>query len=119
MLTACERVIRGPCAEMGADLRESNSEQDHVHLLVRYPPRLPVSTLVNRLKAVSAHYPRKEFTSRVSRHLMHGHLWSPSYLAASCGGAPLDIITQYIDQQKRPGQTDTIPPGPQRTGSFT
>jgi putative transposase len=103
MLTACERVMRGLCAEMGAELREFNGETDHVHLLVHYPPRLPVSTLVNRLKGVSAHYLRKEFTGRVNRHLMHGHLWSPSYFAASCGGAPLEIIKQYIEQQKRPG----------------
>jgi putative transposase len=119
MLTACEQMMQELRAEMGADLRESSGEPDHVHRLVRYPPRPPVSTLVNRLKAVPAHYLRKEFTGRVSPHLMHGHLWSPSYLAASCGGAPTEIITQYIDQQKRPGQTDTIPPGPQRTGSFT
>jgi putative transposase len=33
---------------------------------------------------------------------MHGHLWSPSYFAASAGGAPLAIIKQYIEQQKRP-----------------
>ena len=76
MLTACEQVMRGLCTEMGAELREFNGETDHVHLLVHYPPRLPVSTLVNRLKGVSAHYLRKEFTGRVSRHLMHGHLWS-------------------------------------------
>jgi len=34
---------------------------------------------------------------------MHRHLWSPSYFAASCGGAPLPIIKEYIEQQKRPG----------------
>jgi putative transposase len=99
MLTACERVMR----EMGADLREFNGEPDHVHLLVRYPPGLPVSTLVNHLEAVSAHYLRKEFTDRVSRHFIDGHLWPPSYFAASCGGAPLDIIKQYIERQKRAG----------------
>ena len=103
---------------MGADLRQFNSEQDHVHLLVRYPPRLPVSTLVNRLNSVSARYLRKEFTGRVSRHLMHGHLRSPPYLAASCGGAPLEIIKQYIEQQKRPGPTDANPPGPERPRFF-
>jgi putative transposase len=103
MLTACEQVMRDLCTQMGAELREFNGETDHVHLLVRYPPRLPVSTLVNRLKGVSAHHLRKEFTGRVSRHLMHGHLWSPSYFAGSCGGAPLEIIREYIEQQKRPG----------------
>jgi len=64
----------GLCAEMGAELREFNGDNDHVHLLVRYPPKLPVSTLVNRLKGVSAHYLRKKFTGRVSQHLIHGHL---------------------------------------------
>jgi putative transposase len=34
---------------------------------------------------------------------MHGHLWSPSYFAASCGGVLPEIIGQYIEQQKRPG----------------
>lgn len=29
-------------------------------------------------------------------------LWSPSYFASSCGGAPLEIIKQYIEQQKTP-----------------
>ena len=47
--------MAGLCAETGAELREFNGENDHVHLLVHYPPKLPVSTLVNRLKGVSAH----------------------------------------------------------------
>jgi putative transposase len=105
MLTRCEQVMRDVCAEMGAGLREFNGDQDHVHLLVHYPPKLPVSTLVNRLKGVSAHYLRKEYAGRISRHLMDGHLWSPSYFAASCGGAPLTIIKEYIDQQRPPAQT--------------
>jgi putative transposase len=102
MLTACERVMRDLCVEMGAELREFNGEDDHVHLLVQYPPKLSVPTLVNRLKGVSAHYLRTEFTGRTNRFLMRGHLWSPSYFAASAGGAPLEIIRQYIDSQGRP-----------------
>jgi putative transposase len=62
MLEACERVMRGLCAEMGAELHEFHGDTGHVHLLIRYPPKLSVSTLVNRLKGVSAHYLRKEFT---------------------------------------------------------
>jgi putative transposase len=116
MLTACDRVMRDVCTQMGAELREFSGETGYVRLLVHYPPKLPVSTLVNRLKGVSTHYLRKEFTGRVSQHLIHGHLWSPSYFAASCGGAPLAIIKEYIEQQKGPGQTDAIPPGSERPG---
>ncbi|MEV2221419.1 transposase [Nocardia vinacea] len=31
-----------------------------------------------------------------------GHFWSRSYFAASCGGAPLSVITKYPEQQIRP-----------------
>lgn len=103
MLTRCEQVMRSVCAGLGAELREFGGEDDYVHLLVHYPPKLPVSTLVNRLKGVSAHYLRQEFTGRVNRAVMHGHLWSPSYFAGSCGGAPVEIIREYIENQKRPG----------------
>ncbi|MGW3026900.1 transposase [Streptomyces sp. NPDC001221] len=37
----------------------------------------------------------------VDRAIMHGHLWSPSYFSASCGGASLTIVRQCIEQQKR------------------
>ncbi|WP_373281481.1 transposase [Microtetraspora fusca] len=47
---------------------------------------------------------RKEFTARIDRAFMHGHLWSPSYFAASCDGAPLAIIREYIENRKRPDQ---------------
>ncbi|WP_198993566.1 transposase, partial [Helicobacter pylori] len=30
------------------------------------------------------------------------HLWSPSYFAGSCGGVPLEMIKQYIQEQETP-----------------
>ncbi|GLZ14874.1 hypothetical protein Acsp04_51090 [Actinomadura sp. NBRC 104425] len=76
-----------------------NSEDDHVHLLVEYPPKVAVATLVNSLKGVSSRLLRKHYRVRTHRN----HLWSPLYLAASCGGAPLEIVRQYVEQQRRPG----------------
>ncbi|MET8783566.1 transposase [Streptomyces sp. NPDC004589] len=58
--------------------------------------------LGNILKAVFTRRTRQEFTGRINRAVMHGHLWSPSYFCASCGGAPLLIVRQYIEQQERP-----------------
>lgn len=118
MLGACERVMHGLCAEMGAELCEFDGGHDHVHLVVQYPPKLAVSTLVNRLKAVSAHYLRTEFTSRISPHLIHGHLWSPSYFAVSAGNASLTVIRQYIDNHNQPGQHHPNPPAPEQPGTL-
>lgn len=112
MLRYCEDAMRKVCGDFGADLREFNGEDDHVHLLVGYPPKVPVSALVNSLKGVSARRLRSEFTGRVNQSIMHGHFWSPSYLAASCGGAPLSIIRQYIEQQRHPVNATSGPTPP-------
>ncbi len=102
MLRVCEDTMRRVCEDFEAELREFNGEDDHVHLLVHYPPKVAVSKLVNSLKGVSARILRRDFTGRANRAIMHGHFWSPSYFAASCGGAPLSIIRQYIERQRRP-----------------
>jgi putative transposase len=86
------------CADFGAALTECNGEDDHVHLLVEYPPQVAVSKLVNSLKGVSSRRLRQNYRVRTHRD----HLWSPSYFAASCGGAPLSIIKQYVENQRRP-----------------
>ena len=86
------------CRRFGAVLVECNGEDDHVHLLVQYPPKVPVASLVNSLKGVSARRLRQRYRVRTHRE----HLWSPSYFAASCGGAPLSIIREYVENQRRP-----------------
>jgi hypothetical protein len=101
-----------PGSSDGADLRESSGEPDHVHLLAQYPPKVPVTALVNSLKGVSARRLRADHAGRVNRASTHGHFWSPSYLAASCGGAPASITRQYTDQQQRPGLTAGPGPSP-------
>lgn len=94
--------MRTVCDQLDVELVEFNGEADHVHVLVGYPPTLAISVLVQRLKGRTAYAVRREFTGACVRARMHGHLWSPSYFAVSCGGAPLSIIKQYIDGQTRP-----------------
>ncbi|MGW9592190.1 IS200/IS605 family transposase [Streptomyces chartreusis] len=102
MLDVCEATMRKVCEHFEAELIEFNGKTDHVHLLVHYPPKAAVSGLVNSLKGISAHIPRRNFTGHTNHALMHRHFWSPSYFAASCGGAPLTVMRQYIEQQRRP-----------------
>ena len=91
-------VFTKVCADFGAALVESNGEDDHVHLLVEYPPHVTVSKLVNSLKGVSSRRLRQNLPVRTHQ----GHLWSPSYFAASCGGTHLSIIDQYVETQRQP-----------------
>ena len=90
------------CNGFEAQLLEMDGERDYVHLLVSYPPKVPVSALVNSLKGASSRVLRKERPDIAKRFYYKGVLWSPSYFASSCGGAPISIIRQYIEQQATP-----------------
>ena len=89
------------CADFEAELSEFDGEGDHVHLLVNYPPKVSVSKLVNSLKGVSSRMLRKNHLQFL-KYYWKGVLWSPSYFAGSCGGAPIEIVRQYIEQQNTP-----------------
>ena len=90
------------CQDFEAVLIEFDGEYDHVHLLVHYPPKVAVSKLVNSLKGASSRLLRKQHSSHISKFLWDNNLWSPSYFAGSCGGAPISAVKQYIKQQASP-----------------
>ena len=90
------------CADFESELVEFDGEDDHVHLLVNYPPKVSVSNLVNSLKGVSSRMIRKKNYTSIRNKLWGGALWSPSYFAGSCGGASIAVIRQYIEQQQTP-----------------
>lgn len=101
ILNRLEQIFTEISLDFEVELVEFNGETDHVHLLIEYAPKVQLSKLINSLKGVSSRRLRKEFPV-IHRYLWNGALWSPSYFAGSCGGASLDILTQYIEQQNRP-----------------
>lgn len=97
------QVFKDVSAKSDATLVEFDGEADHVHLLVLYPPRISIAVLVNSLKGVSSRMLRKQFP--IFKKIYWGDgvaLWSRSYFAASVGGAPIEILRQYIEQQNTP-----------------
>lgn len=95
-------IFSSVCDDFEAHLVEIDGEKDHVHLLITYPPKVSVSLLVNSLKGISSRLIRKKNYPSVRDQLWGNALWSPSYFAASCGGAPISIIKRYIEQQNTP-----------------
>jgi len=92
------------CIDFEARLIEMDGEEDHVHLLIEYPPKIAISNLVNSLKGVSSRLLRRE-QSNIQMRYWKGVLWSPSYFASSCGGAPISVIRKYIEHQRTPAKT--------------
>ena len=100
-IEALQNIFGKVCKDFDAELVEVDGEKDHVHLLVNYPPKHSVSILVNSLKGVSSRLLRKDFPD-IDKFYWKDVLWSKSYFASSCGGAPISIIRQYIEQQETP-----------------
>jgi putative transposase len=82
-------------------LKEFNGEEDHVHMLIHYPPKVSLATLVNSLKGVSSRRLRQNWPE-LQKKYYKGVLWSPSYFAGSCGGAPIEVVRKYIEAQNSP-----------------
>ncbi len=97
-LKELEEILKKVCQDFDASLSEFNGERDHVHLLVNYPPKVALSKLVNSLKEVSSRILKRDHPE-IAKYYWQGALWSPSYFAGSCGGAPLDVIKTYIENQ--------------------
>jgi putative transposase len=101
-LERLEEIFRDVAADFEVELREFNGEDNHVHMLVNFPPKIALSKLVNSLKGVSSRRMRQEFPELACHYYRANKLWSGSYFAGSVGGAPLSIVRQYIEQQNRP-----------------
>jgi len=101
-LERLEEIMRDICRNFECDLAEFNGEANHVHLLIRFPPKVALSRLVNSLKGVSSRRLRQEFPDLRRHYWRANRLWSGSYFAGSVGGAPITVLRQYIEQQDRP-----------------
>lgn len=97
-LSCIEKAMRSVSDKMKFRILQFNGEADHIHVLLEFPPKLSVSILTKHLKGVSSRAYRKEGHPCPSDQM----LWSPSYFATSVGGAPLDVIKKYIEEQARP-----------------
>jgi putative transposase len=90
-------IIRDVAAEHQAEVIELEVMPDHVHLLVGCDPQFGIHRLIRLIKGRSSRLLRQEFPRLRSRLPT---LWTNSCFVATCGGAPLAVIKQYIEQQK-------------------
>ena len=95
-------IFSSVCTDFESELIEFDGEDDPVHLLINYPPKVSISKLANSLKGVSSRLIRKKNYPNIRKKLWGGALWSPSYFSGSYGGAPIAVIRQYIEQQQTP-----------------
>ena len=81
-----------------ADVIELEIMPDHVHLLVEVDPQFGIHKLIKEIKGYSSRVLREEFKELKTKLQA---LWTNSYFVSTEAYAPLSIIKQYIENQKR------------------
>ncbi|NJO94159.1 MAG: IS200/IS605 family transposase [Hydrococcus sp. RM1_1_31] len=99
MLNRLKEIFADTCAKWDCELREFNGEADHCHLLVEINPKVLISTFANNLKTVSSRLIRKEFPDRCAQFYKKPVFWKIGYFVSSTGGASLETIKRYIQNQ--------------------
>jgi putative transposase len=92
-----KQIIREACLEHDALIEEMEVMPDHVHLLLNVDPQYGIHRLVKLIKGRSSRLLRQEYPKLKSRMPT---LWTNSYFVATVGGAPLEVVKQYIEGQK-------------------
>ena len=86
------------CPKYNITLGEWNHDKDHVHLLFRGSPNTDISKFLNAYKSASSRLIKKEFPT-IRNQLWKEYFWSRSYCLITTGGAPIDIVRKYIENQ--------------------
>lgn len=79
-------------------LEEWNYDNDHIHLLFRGSPNTEISKFLNAYKSASSRLVKKEY-NQIKNQLWKEYFWSRSYCLLTTGGAPLEVIRKYIENQ--------------------
>ena len=96
------KVVFGRILESNRSvLSNCQGEADHLHLLIDIHPDNNISNLVSSLKSASSRIIRKKYSQEIARYYWgkNAKLWHDSKCIISCGGAPLEVIKEYIDNQ--------------------
>ena len=99
MLKRVEDIFCHLLENAGCKLVEFGGEADHVHLLIEAHPNIKPSRLINTLKTISSRMIRKEFADELAKIYRKPVLWHRAYCIISAGGAPLEVLKQYIQNQ--------------------
>ena len=102
ILDSLKTICENQCKKWEVDLLEFAGEDDHIHLMLGLNPTLQPSKFINSLKTVTSRLIRKQYAEHMSVYYWKPVLWSRAYCLLTAGGAPLEVLKEYIQNQERP-----------------
>jgi len=92
-----KEIIDDVAIELNVEIIEMEADKDHIHILAEIDPQLGVMNFVKKCKGRSSRILRDEFAHLKTKLPT---LWTNSTFISTVGGAPLDIIRQYVENQQ-------------------
>ena len=100
MIEDMKEVFNRVLSANKSSLEECNGEPDHVHLLISLHPDNNISDLIASLKSSSSRILREKYKPVIDKYYWgKAKLWHDSKCIVSCGGAPLELVKNYIQSQ--------------------
>lgn len=82
------------------EIIEANFESDHIHILFKSHPNVNLQKFVNSYKSASSRLIKKEYPE-IKKQLWNAQFWKIGYFITTTGGASIETIKQYIENQSR------------------
>ncbi|CCF81558.1 ISHa1152 transposase A [Helicobacter bizzozeronii CCUG 35545] len=92
-----KQIILEVAQELEVEILEMETDKDHIHILAEVDPSFGVMKFIRTAKGRSSRLLRQEFAHLRTRLPT---LWTNSCFISSVGGAPLEVIKQYIANQQ-------------------
>ena len=99
MHTRLREIADDLFTKLDCEIIEMNGEEDYIHILFDTPPQIQLSKIINSFKTVSSRYIRKEFPKELAPYYWKLYFRSQSYMVLTTGGATIEVIKQYIENQ--------------------
>ena len=109
--TRLHSVIAAKASDLGGVVHAVGGVEDHVHLAVSVPPRIALADFNGQVKGASSHFVNHEL------NLPHVFRWQAEYGIVSFGGRQLEIVMEYIRQQRQHHLEHTVIPFLERVGT--
>jgi putative transposase len=95
-----KQITEQVASEYDVQIVEQECGEDHIHILFRCKPTLIFKDFIQAVKGRSARLLRSKYSDYLQGMLWGKHFWSPSYFLATTGNVTIDILKQYIENQR-------------------
>lgn len=100
MISDLKSIIDIIANDFEVEIVEQECGNDHIHILFRAKPTLDITKFINILKTRSSRMLKNKYKDFLKDKLWGDSFWSPSYFLATTGNVTIDILKNYVENQR-------------------